>query len=423
MAQNVKHVSHKKSKLVVGGKPQLPSPDIIIEGEIAVNYAKGVETLSIKNESGDVVTFSSDNYYNATKLGSGFTGVNSAKTVTDAINEVSSGSSAVSELSGTVTAHTANTEIHVTSSDKATWSGKQDALESGANIKTINGESILGEGNITVQTDGYTKEEIDNFLGSAVTSADSVTKIIEDNELVVSSALNDLYTNKQNISGMTAYTTTATTNELSGTVNTHTADTNVHFTGDEKVNLDSLATNIRTISGISADDVGHWNDAVNNSHTHENRVYLDSITGNVGTMAYQNTSSYSSATEVNAAISDVNNTIEILSGAVEDDELVISTALNDINTRIGSGFSGIDLTEAVEGKADASHVHVSSVVTAMTGYVVASASGDVSTSDSLNEAIGKLEKRIQLLEALILTKENVLIVTGVTGEDYYEIKN
>ncbi len=43
------------------------------------------------------------------------------------------------------------THKFVTTSDKTTWSGKQDALVSGTNIKTINNESILGSGNITIQ--------------------------------------------------------------------------------------------------------------------------------------------------------------------------------------------------------------------------------------------------------------------------------
>lgn len=71
---------------------------------------------------------------------------------TDAVLTGKADSSTVESLSGTVTAHTANTDIHVTTSDKSTWSGKQDALVSGTNIKTINNESILGSGNINVQT-------------------------------------------------------------------------------------------------------------------------------------------------------------------------------------------------------------------------------------------------------------------------------
>lgn len=78
----------------------------------------------------------------------------SAETMT-AINQAVSGkadSSDVETLSGTVTAHTADTTIHVTSSDKTTWSGKQDALVNQVNIKSINGTSLLGSGDLQVQS-------------------------------------------------------------------------------------------------------------------------------------------------------------------------------------------------------------------------------------------------------------------------------
>lgn len=52
-----------------------------------------------------------------------------------------------------LTTHTGNTDIHVTATDKSTWSGKQDALVSGTNIKTINNESLLGSGNIALTTE------------------------------------------------------------------------------------------------------------------------------------------------------------------------------------------------------------------------------------------------------------------------------
>lgn len=43
-----------------------------------------------------------------------------------------------------------STNKFVTSGDKSTWSAKQDALVSGTSIKTINSESLLGSGNISV---------------------------------------------------------------------------------------------------------------------------------------------------------------------------------------------------------------------------------------------------------------------------------
>lgn len=61
MAENIKrHVTHIKSKVVENSDAKLPTASQIEEGEIAINYAKGYETISIKNESGTVVTFSND---------------------------------------------------------------------------------------------------------------------------------------------------------------------------------------------------------------------------------------------------------------------------------------------------------------------------------------------------------------------------
>ena len=110
-------------------------------------------------------TVSADTYYIITDAQAGdLTQYWTSAQTQSAITEATSGKASASDvetLSGTVTgmnatltAHTADTTIHVTSTDKTTWSGKQDALVSGTNIKTINNESILGSGNITIQGGG-----------------------------------------------------------------------------------------------------------------------------------------------------------------------------------------------------------------------------------------------------------------------------
>lgn len=50
---------------------------------------------------------------------------------------------------------------YVTEVEKHNWSAKQDALVSGTNIKTINGESLLGEGNIEIQGGGGEQQQAD----------------------------------------------------------------------------------------------------------------------------------------------------------------------------------------------------------------------------------------------------------------------
>ena len=158
-----------------------------------------------------------------------------------AIEDATSGkadTSAVTAVNETLTAHTADTTIHVTSADKTAWnaksdfsgsyndltdkptiptvptsnsaftndagyitedalngyaessavtaeitaavSGKQDTLVSGTNIKTINNESILGSGNITIQGGGsgnptveLTQAEYDALVSAGTVSADT----------------------------------------------------------------------------------------------------------------------------------------------------------------------------------------------------------------------------------------------------------
>ena len=115
------------------------------------NTAAGIQETDIPLTG----IFDPSNYYTKDEIDAALGNKVDTTAMTQAITEATSGKAEandVQSLSGTVTAHTADTTIHVTSSDKTTWSGKQDALVSGTNIKTINGTSILGSGNIDVQT-------------------------------------------------------------------------------------------------------------------------------------------------------------------------------------------------------------------------------------------------------------------------------
>lgn len=94
---------------------------------------------------------------------------------------------------------------------------KQDTLVSGVNIKKLNGESILGSGNIVITggtVDAYTKAETDALLAD-----------------------------KQDASGMSGYATNATVatkaditalTAVNGVLTAHTSDTVVHTSSAEK---------------------------------------------------------------------------------------------------------------------------------------------------------------------------------------------
>ena len=62
---------------------------------------------------------------------------------------------------------TASAAYGISSSDVSNWDGKQDALVSGTNIKTINNESLLGSGNITISSGTTTDVQVN---GTSITS-------------------------------------------------------------------------------------------------------------------------------------------------------------------------------------------------------------------------------------------------------------
>ena len=143
----MKKVLHIKSKVVENNLPKLPNYDQILYGEIAINYKDGYETLSIRNDADEVVTFSCDN------------------SIIKLIRE--------------------------------------NSIVPSSGLTKINDNEVivkLGDYLKFDQNSGITLV-IDDELDSGSTnpiSNSAITKVIYDNELVVSSALNDLEENKQN---------------------------------------------------------------------------------------------------------------------------------------------------------------------------------------------------------------------------------
>lgn len=54
---NKRHIQHVRSSVVNNGKPKLPVAEDLLYGEIAINYHAGTETVSLKNDSNEIVTF------------------------------------------------------------------------------------------------------------------------------------------------------------------------------------------------------------------------------------------------------------------------------------------------------------------------------------------------------------------------------
>lgn len=63
MAERDKLLHLRSKNLLDDGTPKMPEASNIEYGEIAVNYAKDGETLSIKNDNNEIVQFKSHDFY------------------------------------------------------------------------------------------------------------------------------------------------------------------------------------------------------------------------------------------------------------------------------------------------------------------------------------------------------------------------
>ena len=184
MAKNIKrHVSHIKSSIIENGGPKLPEPNDLVEGEIAINYASGYETLSVKNSSGNIATFTSDTTRDA-----------QMETISYALNDlnerINNETSVISELSGSVSAMTeqisetnetldefqevaaaAFNQLDVDKAERSDVEGIQDILDSTVNKmgETVhyltNASGTTGGTNLSASWSGFSTEISDLYTG------------------------------------------------------------------------------------------------------------------------------------------------------------------------------------------------------------------------------------------------------------------
>ena len=303
MAKNVDHIQHIKSNVVLEGKPKLPQPGSLVEGELAINYAEGVETISIKNSSGDIVTFSSDDYYSKQKLGSAFTDANSAVTVTEYIEEneliVSTALNDLKENKLDASAYTPT--------DLSNYYTKSET--SGATELSTEFELYVQKTDVDQVLDNTTSASTNPVSSKAVYDAVTDNELVWTNAYVAMSGIVSSHTSNTSI-----HITSADRDKLdsiTGTLgtmayqntNSYSSATEINTALGNKANSSDLTTLSGTVTGHTADTTIHLTLAEKGQlHTHSNKSALDAITGNVGTMAYESTSSYSSATEVNTAL-------------------------------------------------------------------------------------------------------------------------
>ena len=319
MAKNFEHIIHKNSSALVDNNPKLPTSGQLEYGEIAINYAKDKETISLKNSNNEIVTFTSDkkldnyvtvsdfdkamqvasaalNDLEATKLEKSdfdesmenletqFSNFYTKQEIDDdslvvasALNDLEEKKADKDDLTDLINNVYTKEEIdnnHLVISSSLNdlntrLNTKQDTLVSGINIKTINNKSILGSGNITLTGGSGGGGDI-NVIESVKVNGSALTP--DANKAV----------------NITAVPATIVTQ-----------DTTHRFVSDSEKTTwngkqDAL-TNADVLTGITSTKVSNWDNAATNSHTHSNKSVLDGIsstditnwnskTDNVGTV-------------------------------------------------------------------------------------------------------------------------------------------
>ena len=269
---------------------------------IIFNTDAGKEQISIAISE----IFDATNYYTKSDLtGSSTTVVvtkaNSANTAsTVALAGVTGLQTALdnkADYSG-LTAHTSDSTIHVTSTDKASWNDAVALKHSHTNQTVLDG---ISSENVTSWNSAY------NAMHSH--SNMSVISGISQSDINTWNAV----TSKANQSDLTV----------------HTANSTVHITATERTNWNSA---YGTTSGITATTAA-----------------INSLTGSVGTMAFANAANYSSATEVNTALG-TGFTVSSVTDVIESNERVVAASINDLNANKAdkaTTLAGYGITDAI----------------------------------------------------------------------------
>ena len=152
-----------------------PSPIDIMDGELAINCAASGETLYIKNSEEAIAEFKDDKYYQ--KQLSELATKNELAQKQDIISDIDTIRNNAANYKGTVTGVKINgttknpsngvVDLGTVITSHQDISGKQDKLVSGTNIKTINGESVLGIGDITITSGNVMAVDTGDIINDA----------------------------------------------------------------------------------------------------------------------------------------------------------------------------------------------------------------------------------------------------------------
>lgn len=336
MAKKVDHISLKKS--TVAGK--IPSSDVLVDGELAVNIAEGGEKIFLRNTKPEIVEFSSDKLLDKKYLSTTSGGtVNGETTFNKDVKIVypDSGSTPVSlrevmvdnEMAVAAAINDLNTRVNEQKTDIDSIKTKEYLPLSGG---TVNG-------NLTVTGTTEFNGDVKIVYPDSSSQTVSLREVMLENEKVTSAALNDLNERNDELSAKVTEQKTDIDNlsqkylPLSG--GTVTGDTT--FTKDVKVVFPNSETPTSLVGAIVS------NEKVISAALNNLNERVDDHKSDIDNLKAQKNLPLSGGTVTGEATfsgglkfryPDVSSTPVSLRDVIADNEEVTAAALNDLNDKI-----------------------------------------------------------------------------------------
>lgn len=375
-------IIHKHSSVITDGKAKLPSASQLEYGELAVNYATGMETISLKNSNNEIVEIKPFKY------------------VEDIILK--------NEL---VTAHA------LTDLDERINSIEDDVLNMDENYVTKEayeqGKLEMNGTYVTIQDYEDTEFVTATVLTELGDQIEVINNVIEENELITSTALTDL--NKRlvlvennggggggNVGDLSDY---AKANHTHGTI-TLSGD----VTGSGTIGSGTTAINITAT-------------VANNSHTHTSSNITDSISASSGITSSASGLVQGKAVQAYAAPKTHNHGTITLSGDVSGSATISGTNAVNIATTIADNShahtsanisdsisTATNITSSATGLVQGRAVHgmVTTVETKLNDRINALVT-DIEDNEYVTAlAVTELESRVAQLEQTIATLQETL---------------
>lgn len=298
-------VLNKRSSVVTNGNPKLPTSEQIEYGEIAINFAEGYETLSIKNDEDEIVTFSSDNYWGNV--------IEENEYVTSmALNDinsrlVSSASQLVNDV-GFITSYT-ETDPTVPSwakqSTKPSYTANEvgalptgttlDGIPDGATRKLSDYATSANTHNAIITASGNIKSYVDNKVSSVYTYKGTLRALPSDTSNV---SVGDVYNILNTVSGYPAGTNFAWDgvgwDGLGGLVDVSTLTTNSDFQKHAKDSQIHVSLNEKLTWSQKQDAISDLSTIRTNAESgataYQNMITGVTINGSAATITNKNAS-------------------------------------------------------------------------------------------------------------------------------------